>query len=127
MTQPAKKPETPLESDPVWDLVDKAPTQPASSHFARSTVQLIRNQQERQAWWKNLFAPMPIAGLAAAAAAITLMVSISFTKDQPSSVASYNSEEAVAIQEIVEAEMLIVAADNPAEFSDQELVALIGF
>ena len=131
MTEPVKKAEVPLEADPVWDLVDKAPTQPASSHFASATVRMVREQQERKsAWWKQLFAPMPLAGLAAAAAAVALVVNVSMnTPDAGNFVdnSNFDSVEAVAIQEVVEVEMLMVAADNPSEFTDQELVTLLGF
>ena len=131
MTEPVKKAEVALEADPVWDLVDKAPTQPASSHFASATVRMVREQQERKsAWWKQLFAPMPIAGMAAATATIALIISMSFpgasTGGQDIAIAP-DSPEAVAIQEVVEVEMLMVAADNPSEFTDQELVTLLGF
>ena len=129
MTEPIKKAEVPLEADPVWDLVDKAPTQPASSHFASATVRMVREQQERKAWWKQLIAPMPIAGLAAAAAAIALVVNVSMPGQSGGNVASndFDTVEAVAIQEVVEVEMLMVAAENPSEFTDQELVTLLGF
>ena len=129
MTEPVKKAEVALEADPVWDLVDKAPTQPASSHFASATVRMVREQQERKsAWWKQLFAPMPIAGLAAATATIALIINMNFSGTTgPDVVVAPNSPEAAAIQEVVEVEMLMVAADNPSEFSDQELVALLGF
>ena len=130
MTEPIKKAEVSLEADPVWDLVDKAPTQPASSHFASATVRMVREQEERKSnvWWKQLLAPMPIAGVAAAAAAIALVASIDFSGNQPSTLVNTPSgAEAEAIQEVVEVEMLMAAAENPSEFSDQELVALLGF
>jgi len=135
MTKPAKKPspalrpepETPLEPDAVWDLIDKAPTQPASAYFAHKTVQLVRERQERKSWWQRLLTPVPLAGLAAATAAIALAISMSFPSDQGGNVASFGGEQADAIQEALETEMLIAAADNPADFSDQELVYLLGF
>lgn len=127
MTEPTKKPEAAIEADPVWDLVDKAPTQPASAHFAHKTVQMVRERQQRLSWWQKLMKPAPIAGLAAAAAAIALVVSLSFPDDQGSTVAGFKGQQAEAIQEALETEMLMAAADNPSEFSDQELVYLLGF
>ncbi len=129
MTEPAKKAEVALEADPVWDLVDKAPTQPASSHFASATVRMVREQQERKsAWWKQFFAPMPLAGMAAAAAAVALVISLNFSGTQPGTTVSVpDSAEGAAIQEVVEVEMLMEVADNPSEFSDQEVIALLGF
>ena len=128
MTEPAKKPEPALEPDPVWDLVDKAPTQPASAHFARETVKLVRERQERQSWWQKLLTPAPLAGLAVATAAIALAITMSFPDNPPAgSSANFSGEKAEAIQEALETEMLMAAADNPSEFSDQELVYLLGF
>lgn len=127
MTEPAKKAEAALEADPVWDLVDQAPTQLASSHFARATVQLVREREQRQPWWRQFLAPMPIAGLTAATAAITLLINISL-RDSPPGVSARNGiAQAEAIQEAVVSELLMAAAENPNEFSDQELVALLGF
>jgi energy-converting hydrogenase Eha subunit A len=127
MTEPAKKPEPALEADPVWDLVDKAHTQPASAHFARKTMQLVREREKRQSWWQKLMKPTPIVGLAAAAAAIALVVSLNFPGNQGAKVTSFKGEQVEAIQDALETEMLMAAADNPAEFSDQELVYRLGF
>ena len=127
MTEPAKKPEPALEPDPVWDLIDKAPTQPASSHFARETVKLVRQREERESWWQKLLNPVPLAGMTAATAAIALIIGISLPGGEGGNVAGFNGEKAEALQDALETEMLIAAADNPAEFSDQELVYLLGF
>ncbi len=133
MTNPAKQPETPLEPHPVWDLVDKAPTQPASAHFAIKTVQLVRAYDQRQSLWQRLMArpTTSVTGLLAAAAAIALVIGINFPGEKPDTLvdshAGFVKDKAAAIQEALETEMLIAAADNPANFSDQELVYLIGF
>ncbi len=41
--------------------------------------------------------------------------------------AALQSAQAVAIQEIAETETLIAAADHLDDFSDKELISLIGF
>ena len=71
---------------------------------------------------------MPL-GLAGAAAAIGLMVFLSSNENNVSREASarFDSPDAVAIQDIAELETLIAAADQLDDFSDTELVSLIGF
>ena len=132
MPEPAKKPQPAIEidpeSDPVWDLIDKAPTQPASVHFARETVQLVRQAREpRESWWQKLMTPVQLTGLAAAAVAVALVIGFGFPGAGNGKVVTSNGEKAAALTEILETEMLMAAADNPSEFSDQELVYLLGF
>ncbi len=136
MPEPAKKPQPAIEidpeidpeSDPVWDLIDKAPTQPASVHFARETVKLVRQARERRrSWWQKLMTPVQLTGLAAAAAAVALVIGFGFPGAGSGKVVTSNGEKAAALTEALETEMLMAAADNPSEFSDQELVYLLGF
>jgi len=133
MNRQPEQHEQPLEPDPVWDLVDKAPTRPASASFVRKTVQMVREQRRRQTWWQRLLAPVlarptaSMAGLAAAAAAVVLVVNLVQPGEQPAGVASFDSPQGNEIEEAIATEMLMAAAENPSEFSDQELVCLLGF
>lgn len=132
MNRQPEPPKQPLEPDPVWDLIDKAPTQPASAEFVHKTVQMVREQRQRQSWWQRLLASArnrpsaTIAGMAAAAACVVLAVTALQPKDQPAGSVSFDSPQAEEIQEAIATEMLMAAAENPSEFSDQELVALLG-
>jgi hypothetical protein len=84
---------------------------------------------EEKSWWSRFFSPAPLAGLAGATAALVFAV-VSWTGPSPEpalTVAMVNSPQAVAIEDIAEAETLLAVADHLEDFSDQELVSLIGF
>lgn len=118
------------ESDAVWKLLDQAPPQSASRRFADETVRAARLLEEPAAWWKRLFSPAPLTGFTVATAAIAFAL-VPLFKPAPVSVApvsvAMNSPQAVAIQDIAETETLIAAVDQLDDFSDNELVSLIGF
>lgn len=117
------------ESDAVWKLLDQAPPQAAGVRFADDTLRAARLLVERKRWWSRLLSPVPLAGLAAATAALAFAV-VSLVGPTPSSlqqIVALNSPQAVAIQDIAETETLIAAVDQLDDFSDKELVSLIGF
>ena len=117
------------ESDAVWKLLEQAPPRTAGSRFAADTVRAARLLAERDPWWKRLLSPAPLAGFAAATAAVTLGV-MSLMNPSPAvgpQTVSWNSPQAVAIQDIAETETLMVAVEQLDDFSDNELVSLIGF
>lgn len=117
------------EQDAVWKLLDQAPPASAGPRFVDDTVRAARLMSQPEAWWKRLFAPAPLAGLAGATAAL-VFAAVSLTGPAPETVsqtAAFDSEQAAAIQEIAEAEMLMAAVDHLDDFSDNELVTLIGF
>ncbi len=116
------------ENDAVWKLLDQAPPAVAGPRFVDDTVRAARLAGQPSPWWRRVFSPVPLAGLAAAAAAVVFV----FTQvsapapgvDPVSGLAA--SEQAAQIQEIAETETLISAVDHMEDFSDTELVALIG-
>ena len=116
------------ENDAVWKLLEQAPPAQASGRFVDDTVRAARLMGQAQPWWKRLFAPVPLAGLAGATAALVFSISGVFGPGQPATpgpvVDSMVTEQ---IQEIAETETLIAAVDNLDNFSDRELVTLIGF
>ena len=119
-----------LETDPLWKLLEQAPAAKAGPTFATDTVRLARLAGQSEAWWKRLLKPTPIAGLAVATAAVVMaftLVTDTAPSLKPSHRVAYDSPQANTIQDIAETEVLMVAADNLNEFSDQELVCLIGF
>lgn len=121
--------QSPEEADPVWDLLDQAPAPEASPRFVADTLRAARISASRPPWWRRILSPAPATGLAAATAAVVTMVILLQSGGDPagSSVVRYDSTQAETIQEVVETEILLAAADDLSEFSDQELVALIGF
>jgi hypothetical protein len=113
------------ESDAVWGLLKQAPAPAASARFADETVRFSRLSELPRPWWQRLLAPTPLAGFAAATAAIAIAV-ISFSgtaQKQATQVATASN----SIEEIAETEMLLAAVDHLDEFSDKELASLIGF
>lgn len=123
-------PDSSWESDAVWKLLDQAPPITAGLRFMDETVRAARLDAQAKPWWSRLFlSPAPLAGLAAGAAAVAFSV-ISWVGNSPESdpqLADLDSSHAYAIQEIAETETLIAALDQLDDFSDHELVSLIGF
>lgn len=122
-------PDDSWESDAVWKLLDQAPPQTAGPRFADDVVRMARLSSEEKPWWSRVFAPAPLAGFATATAAVTFAV-VSFVgpaNQISSQTAMLDSRQAVVIQDIAETEALIAAADQLDDFSDNELVSLIGF
>jgi hypothetical protein len=118
------------EHDAVWNLLDQAPPASAGQRFAEDTVRAARLAGQAESWWKGLLSPAPLAGLAAACAALAFaVISLTGPAASPDRLAAtaFDSEQAAAIQEIAETEMLSAAVDHLDDFSDTELVSLIGF
>lgn len=116
------------ENDAVWKLLEQAPPAQASGRFVDDTVRAARLMGQAQPWWKRLFAPLPLAGLAGATAALVFSLSGLVGPDgQPTSGPVVENAYAEQIQEVAETETLMAAVDNLDKFSDRELVILIGF
>jgi hypothetical protein len=118
--------DTSWESDAVWKLLDQAPQQKASARFVDDTLRAARLAGDIKPWWSRLFSPVPLAGIAGATAALVFTF-VGPTQEPTRTLAAADSQQAVAIQEIAETETLIAAADQLENFSDNELVSLIGF
>lgn len=129
MNRNTPPPDDSWESDAVWKLLDQAPPQAASARFADDVARMARLSGEVKPWWSRFLSPAPLAGLAAATAALAFsVISIfgpstgTFSPGIPA-----DSSQAANIQEIAETETLIAAVDHLDDFSDTELVSLIGF
>jgi len=126
-----------LENDPVWTLLGQASTPQAGPRFVDDVVRLAKLDGGPVApWWKRWFAsPGPAAAFAGAAAAVLfglflLKPSADAPHDSPAPAISSHEVEAERlehIQEVLETELLLVAVEHLNEFTDDELVALIGF
>jgi len=117
------------ESDAVWKLLDQAPVVAPSARFIDHTVRAARLSQDAQSWWSRFLSPAPLAGLATATAALAFaVISLSGPSATPQTgVTTVESAQAVAIQDIADTETLSAAVDHMDQFSDNELVSLIGF
>ena len=122
-------PDDSWENDAVWKLLEQAPPVTASPRFADDVLRAARLEGAAKPWWKRLFAPAPFAGLAAATAALAFSI-VSLVGPASSPViqsAVIDAPQVEDIQEIAETETLIAAVDNLDDFSDTELVSLVGF
>ena len=117
------------ENDAVWKLLDQAPPASAGPRFVDDTVRAARLAGQAKPWWKLVFSPIPLAGLAGATAALVFSaVSLTGPSAGPRiQTTGLNTERAAEIQDIAETETLIAAVDQLDDFSDNELVSLIGF
>jgi len=114
------------ESDAVWKLLDQAPSPMASARFVDDTLRAVRLLPDAKPWWSRFLSPVPLAGLTGVTAAMVFAL-IGPSNDPVNTMAALDSPQAVAIQNIAETEILIAAADQLDDFSDNELVSLIGF
>ena len=124
------QPDDSWETDAVWKLLDQAPPATPGPRFVHDTVRAARLTGQAQPWWQRLLAPAPLAGFAAASATILVFAVLSWIGPSPESAsqtATLDSQQAAAIQDIAETETLIAAVDQLDDFSDTELVSLIGF
>ncbi len=132
MNRPSPRPDDSWESDPIWKLLDASPAPRASERFAERTVRAARLAGcGEPPWWRKLLSPAPLGGLAAATAAVVFaaMALTGPSGDPEGDVAELgegSSENFAAIQEAAEAEALMAAVDQLEDFSDRELVHLIG-
>jgi hypothetical protein len=119
------------ESDAVWKLLDAAPPASAGPRFADDVLRAVRLAEPAKPWWKRVFTPLPVAGLAASAAAVALALHVLAPAPPalaPVATAPAVTEDAFAdVQEAADAEALIAAADHLDQFSDNELASLAGF
>jgi len=129
MNRNAQAPDNSWENDAVWKLLDSAAPITAGPQFVDDTVRTMRLAVDEKPWWQRLFSPAPLTGFATATAALVFAI-VSLTGPTPvtvAPVATQESPQAVAIQDIAETEMLIAAVDQLDDFSDTELATLIGF
>jgi hypothetical protein len=115
------------ENDAVWKLLDQAPSATAGPRFVDDTVRAARLLDQPAPWWKRLFSPAPLAGLTATTAALVFSLVTWFGSEPAAPHVVLDTDQAAEIQEIAETELLIAASDNLDDFSDTELVTLIGF
>lgn len=121
-----------LNNDPIWDLLRQSPSVDASPAFADRVMRAVRMQEKPLSFWQKLWAtPLwarSACGLGALAAAITFAVVLLPDPVPTSTVAQANTADVFAdLDEVASQEMLLAATDHLNEFSDTELVSLIGF
>lgn len=133
------------ESDVTWRLLGKAAPKQASARFADDVVRSARLLPARNLVW---FGILKISSYSWVAACVVLIGSIfiNFTDKNPNFVGvPPTKEEAPAlvssmapkdtddqaewarIEDVAQAELLAAAADHLEEFSDRDLITIMGF
>ncbi len=122
----------------LWDLLEeRSPGPEPSPFFSRNVLREIRIEEEQSSpgtsFWKNLLHPsrLVVSGLTALAV-VSLILTNPFA-DSPSkpSLADQSgsettwSEEAPTLESNLEAELLLLAANSPDLFSDEEVIAML--
>lgn len=127
------------ETDPVWDLLAQSPPPKAGPAFAQNVVRAARLEGQPQAAWRRWIALRPIAGLAVTAAAAITIAFLAFLAwpdrvaptplvgQDPGRPAGVESAPFEDMQDLADEELLLAAADHLADFSDAELIGLLGF
>ena len=118
-----------LTNDPVWDLLRQSPAVSVSPAFADRVVRAAREaDHEVSPFWKRSYTA--ITAVAGMAAALTIAAVILFLPEPAATVVEHKPEPVDAfatLDEVANQEMLLAATDHLGEFSDTELVSLIGF
>lgn len=115
--------------DPLWDLLRQAPRRQAGPRFVDDTVRAARLSGRGDSWWKRLWLPVSLGGLATAGTAALAVFLILRQPDVPVNPVVVHppaaAESLDVLDDIVRAEALSVAAEFPSRFTDAELVSLI--
>lgn len=126
-----------IENDPVWKLLAHSPRRPAGPRFVDDVVRRARPNADAPApWWARWLAPAPAMAAASGLAAAVIVgwfVLSPATDDASPEIqvaaldAAAEEERLAHLQEVLETEMLFAAVEHLDDFSDAELITLIGF
>lgn len=121
------------EKDEVWELLRQASTRTPSPHFVDDLIRLSRldGENPRDPWWSRWFSPVPAFTAVALAASVAIGMFIMFQSTGDSidpfvTDSGLTEADFTHLQDALEVEMLIAAAENPEAVSDEELLTLIG-
>jgi len=120
-----------FEKDPVWELLRESSARRPSPSFAANVVRAARLEQAAKPWWSRLLIPASIGGVLAGATALVVGVIVLQTGPAGGDGGLVqNTPEAISfadIQDNVETEVFIAASEHLGDYSDEELVSMIGF
>jgi hypothetical protein len=124
----------PPEADPLWDLLAQSPPAQASPAFSQNVARAARLAAPA-AGRRWLTFPRLLGGLAAAAAAAVAFlawpasdpVGKLASTPAPAATTATPAESFADLQAVAEEELLLAAAENLSQFSDAELLVLLGF
>lgn len=120
-----------FEKDPVWELLRQSSAHRPGPNFAADVVRAARSEAPAKPWWSRLLLPVSFGGALAGAAAV---VALMFTLQQepgggsPGGVVAVPGDSSLAdLQDDYETEVFLAASDHLGDYSDEELVSMIGF
>lgn len=117
------------QDDATWALLEKAAPKQASDRFADDVVRTVRTMPEKESIWAGIFGYAPWIG-AVACAVLAAFILFNQPGDHPEApkMADVSTEaEWSEIEDVADAEILSAAAEHLDDFSDDELIAMIGF
>jgi len=116
------------EGDATWELLGKAAPKEASRRFSDDTLRAVKLLPEADPWWPKVLSFSPLAGIAACAVVVSWMfLNHPDEKQTGTEVTVTNTEEKWGeIEDVAEVEMLSAAAEHLDQFSDQDLITMIG-
>ncbi len=116
------------EGDETWQLLGKAAPKQASARFADDVVRAVRLLPEAEPVWPRI---LKFSRWSLVAACVVLAVSIFIdpVENDPTKAPNFVDNEAQweKIEDVAQAELLTAAADHLDDFSDQDLITMIGF
>lgn len=116
------------EDDATWRLLGKAAPKQASGRFADDVVRAVRLLPEAEPVWPRIL-KFSRWSLVAACVVLTVSIFMDPVATVPTKAPSVADNEAQweQIEDVAQAELLAAAAEHLDEFSDQDLVTMIGF
>ncbi|MEJ6581157.1 MAG: hypothetical protein QNL33_19065 [Akkermansiaceae bacterium] len=121
-----------LENDAIWDVLAEATPGEAPPRFLQDTLRRARLEPAARPGWRSLgirgIWTASLTTLGTAAAVVALIISL---PSDPTPVEQTTSTQTTAptqwleLEDALASEVLTEAAENPAMFSDQEIVALL--
>lgn len=115
-----------FEKDPVWDLLRQSAAHRPGPNFATDVVRAARLEAAKKPWWSRLIIPASV-GAALAGAAALVVVTLTLQTKPGGSVVTNPPDSLAALQEDYETEVFLAAAEHLGDYSDEELVSMIGF
>lgn len=119
--------------DPIWELLRQSPRRLAGPRFVDDTLRATRLASPPPlSWWHRLWLPLSLGGLATVVTAVFTLFIISQNPEPPSAPPITGNqapfdESLAVLDDLVRTEVLSLAADHPANFTDAELVSLISY
>ena len=125
----------------LWELLGKTSDTPSNEFFSRNILRKIRlegenNSDNRQSasWKKWLSLKLLLPGGLAATSAFLLLGPFASNNSQSSDLATdsvpqppiaENTDSSPSLEDSLQAELILAAADSPSSFSDEEIASLL--